>query len=314
MMKILITVLSAILITAAVIFAAFVAVSAKIFGKGKPYDTERAMKRRPELLERVRAGRKALEKYNPEEVFITSYDGLKLCAHIYSRGEYGGRGVLCMHGYNSGAVNDFAGAVDFFTDNGFTVILADQRAHGKSEGRRITFGTKERFDCRSWCEYIVGRYGSDVKILLDGISMGAATVTCAADREVGLPENVKAVIADCGYSSPHEIIADVAKKNYHIPEFPVLPLLRLAARLDAGFDIDEISSVRSAANTGIPIFFAHGTADDFVPYEMGVKISSSCSSDHVLFSVPGAGHGQSFLVDRDGYERECLGFIGKYLK
>ena len=65
MMKILITVLSAILITAAVIFAAFVAVSAKIFGKGKPYDTERAMKRRPELLERVRAGRKALEKYNP---------------------------------------------------------------------------------------------------------------------------------------------------------------------------------------------------------------------------------------------------------
>ena len=82
-MKILITVLSAILITAAVIFAAFVAVSAKIFGKGKPYDTERAMKRRPELLERVRAGRKALEKYNPEEVFITSYDGLKLCAHIY---------------------------------------------------------------------------------------------------------------------------------------------------------------------------------------------------------------------------------------
>lgn len=219
-----------------------------------------------------------------------------------------------MHGYNSGAVNDFAGAVDFFTDNGFTVILADQRAHGKSEGRRITFGTKERFDCRSWCEYIVGRYGSDVKILLDGISMGAATVTCAADREVGLPENVKAVIADCGYSSPHEIIADVAKKKYHIPEFPVLPLLRLAARLDAGFDIDEISSVRSAANTGIPIFFAHGTADDFVPYEMGVKISSSCSSDHMLFSVPGAGHGQSFLVDRDGYERECLGFIGKYLK
>lgn len=85
-------------------------------------------------------------------------------------------------------------------------------------------------------------------------------------------------------------------------------------RLDAGFDIDEISSVRSAANTDIPIFFAHGTADDFVPYEMGVKISSSCSSDHMLFSVPGAGHGQSFLVDRDGYERECLGFIGKYLK
>lgn len=56
MMKILITALSAILITAAVIFAAFVAVSAKIFGKGKPYDTERAMKRRPELLERGARG------------------------------------------------------------------------------------------------------------------------------------------------------------------------------------------------------------------------------------------------------------------
>lgn len=311
-MKILTIAFAALLILAAVIFAAFIAVSAKVFGKGEPYDTERAMKRQPELLEMVRAGRRSLEKYQPEEVFITSYDGLKLCAHIYSSGEYTGKVVLCMHGYNSGAVNDFAGAVDFFTGNGFTVILADQRVHGKSEGKRITFGTKERFDCRSWCEYIVERFGSDVKILLDGVSMGAATVTCAADRSVGLPENVKAVIADCGYSSPREIIADVAKRNYHIPEFPTLPLLRLAAKIDAGFDIDEISSVRSAANTDIPIFFAHGMADDFVPYEMGVKISSACSSDHVLFSVPGAGHGQSFLVDRDGYERECMGFIGKY--
>lgn len=313
-MKIFLIVLLSALIFAAVILLAFIAVSAKVFGKGEPYDVERAMKHRPELLEKVREGRRSLEKYQPEEVFITSYDGLKLCAHIYSRGDFGGKVVLCMHGYNSGAVNDFAGAVDFFADHGFTVVLADQRAHGKSEGKRITFGTKERFDCRSWCEYLVSRYGNDVKILLDGVSMGAATVTCAADRSVGLPENVKAVIADCGYSSPHEIIADVARRNYHIPELPTLPLLRIAARLDAGFDIDEISSVRSAANTDLPIFFAHGMADDFVPYEMGVEISSACSSEHILFSVPEAGHGQSFLVDREGYERECMGFVEKFIK
>ena len=84
MMKILITVLSAILITAAVIFAAFVAVSAKIFGKGKPYDTERAMKRRPELLERVRAGRKALENITLRRCSSPHTTGLS-SARTYTR-------------------------------------------------------------------------------------------------------------------------------------------------------------------------------------------------------------------------------------
>lgn len=291
--------------------------SGRVFGRGKPYDVTKVMRKNPELVDEILAGRESLKKYTPEEVSVTSFDGLRLVGKIYYSqvsDNSPGRGfVLCMHGYHSGAAEDFAGAVDFFTENRFHVLFVTQRCHGESEGDRITFGAKERYDCRTWCEYLVERFGEETKIILDGISMGAATVVMAADREVGLPVNVKAVIADCGYTSPWEIVCDVAKKAYHLPKFPVMYLFRLAVRIDAGFDLCSVSAEKAAANTDIPIFFAHGTGDKFVPYKMSVRNQKECSSGSYLFSVENAGHGLSFVVDRENYARECMNFIGKYL-
>ena len=51
--------------------------------------------------------------------------------------------------------------------------MIDQRAHGLSEGKTITFGIKERLDCLCWVEYLVERFGKETQILLTGISMGA---------------------------------------------------------------------------------------------------------------------------------------------
>ncbi len=300
-----------------ILFFILLAVSSRVFGRGKPYDVTRVLRKNPELVDRILEGRESLKKYTPEEVSVTSFDGLRLVGRIYYSqipDNTPARGfVICMHGYHSGGAEDFAGAIDFFTGNRFHVLLVTQRCHGESEGRRITFGAKERYDCRTWCEYLVGRFGKNTAIVLDGVSMGAATVVMASDREVGLPPNVKAIIADCGYTSPWEIVCDVAKKVYHLPKFPVMYLFRLAVRMDAGFDLCAVSAVKAAANTDIPIFFAHGTGDKFVPYEMSVRNQKGCASESCLFSAENAGHGLSFIVDRENYTRECMSFLGKFL-
>lgn len=289
-------------------------VSRWVFGRGEAYDVLKTLEDRPEIVKQIVSDREAIKKLEPENVSIVSYDGLKLVAKLFYTKTPSDKYVVCMHGFHSGAVDDFAGAVEFFNSYGFNLLFATQRCHGGSEGDRITFGAKERYDCRSWCEYLVSRFGKDIKIVLDGVSMGAATVVMASDREVGLPSNVRAVISDCGYTSPWEIICDVAKKKYKLPKFPFMYLFRLVAKIDAGFDLCSVSSEKASANTDIPIFFAHGTGDDFVPYEMSVKSYNAASSEKYLFSAKDAGHGLSFVYEKERYSKECMDFVGKFLE
>ena len=48
--------------------------------------------------------------------------------------------------------------------------------------------------------------------------MGAATVLLSLGTD--LPGNVKGVVADCGFTSPWEIVRHVAKRDFHLPAFP----------------------------------------------------------------------------------------------
>ncbi len=149
-----------------------------------------------------------------EEVSIVSFDGLTLFGRYYHVKD-GAPLDIGFHGYRSSALTDFAGGSELSFSMGHNLLLVDERAHGRSEGRTITFGIQERWDADSWVRYAVERFGADTEIILYGISMGAATVLMAAGLD--LPENVKGIIADCPYSSPRDIIRKVAK-DMHMPD------------------------------------------------------------------------------------------------
>ena len=144
-----------------------------------------------------------------ESVWIESIDGLRLHGKYY---EYapGAPMELMLHGYRGSAERDLCGGVQRAFALGRNVLIVDQRACGKSEGRVITFGIKESRDCLAWVDYIIERFGKEQKIILTGISMGAATVLCAAGQP--LPEQVVGVLADCGYTSAKAIIGKVIRQ------------------------------------------------------------------------------------------------------
>ena len=83
-----------------------------------------------------------------EAVKVQSFDGLRLRGRLLpADGER--RGVLLLfHGYRSAAEVDFSCAARFYHQLGFDLLLADQRAHGRSQGRFLTMGVRERQDCR----------------------------------------------------------------------------------------------------------------------------------------------------------------------
>ena len=142
--------------------------------------------------------KRALEQ---EDIEIKSYDGLTLRGKYFEY-EKGAPVEILFHGYRGNGERDVSGGIERCFKVGRNVIIIDHRASGASDGSVITFGIKEKRDCLKWIEYAVERFGKDTKIVIGGVSMGAATVMMAAAEE--LPENVVYAIADCGYTSPKE--------------------------------------------------------------------------------------------------------------
>lgn len=240
-----------------------------------------------------------------EQVFITSHDGLKLAARYYHVKD-GAPVEIEFHGYRDSAVRDFCGGNCFSRRNGRNTLLVDQRAHGKSEGYTISFGINERYDCVSWIQYLNNRFGNDVKIILSGISMGASTVLMASGLK--LPSNVIAIVADCPYSSPKEIICKVCR-SMKLPVKFLYPFIRLGAVLFGHFDPDAAGAAEAVKHSRVPILLIHGDSDSFVPCEMSRAIHESCQSYKVLELFPGADHGISYLSDSKRYEKAVEDFL-----
>ena len=242
-----------------------------------------------------------------ESVEVLSYDGLRLRGRYYHLTD-GAPLILFFHGYRCSSLRDGNGIFLYTRKLGYNVLLVDQRAHGNSEGKTITFGVKERFDCKKWVEYVVERFGIEQKVYLSGLSMGAATVLMASD--VGLPENVIGILADCPYSSPKEILCTVMRK-LGFPAKPTYYLAKLSAKLIGRFDVEETSALEAVKRSQIPTLIIHGDADDFVPCSMSMDCQLA-GEDHIeLLLIKGAGHGMSHCVDTPSYEKTLLRFFEK---
>ena len=241
-----------------------------------------------------------------EDVSITSFDGLTLHGKYY---EYapGAPIELMFHGYRGSAERDLCGGVQRCFALGRSALIVDQRCSGKSEGHVITFGIREHRDCLSWVDFMLQHFGPEVKIILTGISMGASTVLMAGSTQ--LPDNVIGILADCGYSVPRDIIKTVIRKM-GLPAELCYPFVKLGAKVYGHFDLEEVSPVGMLPHCTLPVIFFHGESDDYVPCEMSQINFDACASKKQLVTIPGAGHGLSYLVDPETYLNALRDFFG----
>ena len=232
-----------------------------------------------------------------KEISITSFDGLTLYGRYYECTP-GAPIELMFHGYRGSAERDLCGGVQRCFALGRNALIVDQRTSGKSGGKVISFGINESRDCHSWVNFMISHFGPEVQIILTGISMGAATVMIAAGQP--LPKNVIGALADCGYTSAKAIIKKVMRQ-IHLPADLLYPVVKLSAKLYGRFDLEEFSPIDSMKHCTVPIIFAHGEADDFVPCDMSRENYEACTAPKAILTVPGAGHGLSYPVDEDAY-------------
>ncbi len=234
-----------------------------------------------------------------EDVYITSHDGLRLHGKYYHRGDTRPVAIQC-HGYKSTPSRDFSGGAVMTMEMGFNVLLIEQRAHESSDGHTIAFGDYERYDLLKWIEYVRGRFGEKTKIMLYGMSMGAATVILASALDLG--DGVLGAVADCPYSSAAEIIKNTIRQM-GLPPTPLYPLVRLGGIIFGKTDPERANVEAAAAAHKIPIMIIHGEGDSFVPCDMSRKIYARLSDDPLcsLNTFADAEHGISYLHDTERY-------------
>ena len=250
-----------------------------------------------------------LKSQSYEPVYIKSFDGLSLFGRYY-QGNEGAPLFIEFHGYKGDALRDLCAEDMVFKSLGASTLIVDQRAHGKSQGKTISFGIKERYDCLAWINWARARFG-DIPIFLVGISMGGATVLMASD--LNLPKCVKGIISDCAYSSPKSIICKVCSEVGLKPKL-IYPFITLGAIIFGHFNPNKKSAVESVKNARVPILLLHGEGDKFVPCQMSGEIYNSCNSEKYLYTFKGAGHGFSFASDAPRYEHLIREFIMNALR
>lgn len=253
---------------------------------------------------------KAWYKSVRQNVYIQTEDGLKLHGYKINNENNNGKYVIACHGYG-GRADEFGRYAKYFYDMGYSVILPDARAHGQSEGNIKYMGWQERLDLLTWIDEII-KEEPNAKIVLFGVSMGASTVMMASGED--LPEQVKAIVEDCGYSSVWDEFEYVLKSNLHLPAFPTMQVSSLVTKIRAGYSFKEASAVEQVKKSKTPTLFIHGSNDTFVPFFMLDMVYDAASCEKEKLVVEGAGHAGSTRKDPKLYWETIEKFLIKHVE
>ncbi|MBR2759885.1 MAG: alpha/beta hydrolase [Solobacterium sp.] len=241
-----------------------------------------------------------------EEVSVRSEEGYLLKGSYFPCAD-AERIVLCAHGYRGNPIEDFSAIAGWLHEHGSDLLLIDQRATNRSEGNFITFGAKEKTDVKRWCDWLEKRNEKQLPVYLYGVSMGASTVLLASGLE--LPDGVKGIIADCGYSSIRSTFEDRVRESFHLFPYPLMYFMEYWCRKIAGFTLEEGDVGRALETNTLPVLFLHGEEDHFVKPENTLRNFEACKADKKLVIVPGASHLISSIVNPNLYTENLKEFF-----
>ncbi|MRG85112.1 alpha/beta hydrolase [Salinibacillus xinjiangensis] len=257
----------------------------------------------------IQTAKKWYQEQTFETVTMVSYDGLTLKADYLDHDFSAGKTVILAHGYR-GHKEQMDDYVKFYYDQGFDVLMPDARGHGESEGDYIGYGWHDRKDYQGWIDLLIEDYNAK-QIFLHGNSMGAATVLMTSGEI--LPEEVKGLIADSGYTTVEEELTHQLNHLYGLPAFPLLDITSLMTKIRAGYSFEEASAIDQVRKNTKPLLMIHGDQDELVPTEMAYKIYEAAGGEKDLWIVAGAGHTKAYTVATKDFQQTVQSFLNRTL-
>jgi len=230
-----------------------------------------------------------------EDVYIHSYDNLKLHGiYIPPLDKNTDNLAIVIHGYQSCA-EDMVIIAKLYSDLGFKILLIDLRGHGQSEGKFTSMGYYEKYDLKRWINFAVRTYGSDINILVHGVSMGAATAMMTTGLDI--PKNVKFLLLDSGFTQVKKTFTNTRRSKGLKIFYPGLNFVTYSKHK---FIFDQIKPIKEMKKNTIPFLIVQGEKDMAVPISMANQLYSvSPANQKDILIVKDSKHALGF---RDDFE------------
>lgn len=263
------------------------------------------------IIEKIKTNRLVCDEWfsnsKKEEIYIKSYDGLKLHGYLINNLDTN-KYLVIAHGLNANLFSSLDIAY-YFEKLGYNSLIFDQRACGNSEGLYSTMGFKESFDLIQWINYLIEKKPNS-SICLHGISMGSVSVCLALGTE--LPQNVKCAIADCGFTTLKDETKYRITQKYHIYPTILNSTINQILNKKVNITFDNVRPIDCIKNSKLPICFVHGTEDKLVPFSMCEELyNANKNSEKKFYPFKAKAHGQSKFDDN--YYEVLNTFIKEYM-
>jgi uncharacterized protein len=241
-----------------------------------------------------------------EPIDIKTSDGLILRG-VWVPAPGSNRAVVILHGHGGSYDFDVYRASPL-QSAGFNVLLFDFRAHGRSEGKHITFGYEERRDMQGAIDFLQTRGMQHIGLL--GFSYGGIvamlfTPDCPA---------VEAVISDGG---PTRMRTAIAARGVELglPLWLMRPLASLIISVTSmrlGANLFQYEPVRWVGKISPrPILFIHGDHDQYLPDFDDLYAAANPPKE--LWRLPDAGHTTTSQLYPEEHTRRVIEFFNRYL-
>jgi len=247
-----------------------------------------------------------------EEVSFQSHDGLKLLGWFLPAPTPSSQTIFVLHGLGSNAGDMLLNALALARTGKWNLFFVNFRGHGGSEGHLTSLGPLELKDFESALDFIKkSKPDQTRRLAVYGHSLGASVAIVGAARH---PE-LEGVAAESPFARTRTTISYFATTFYGIPEFPFMYLAIFLAQIHLrtwlwGFGpINEIGKLSPR-----PLLIIHAERDQRMPLADTMALMAAAGEPKELWVVPGAGHGEPWIVAKDEFERRLVNFFNGVFK
>lgn len=217
--------------------------------------------------------------------------------------------ALLLHGYTDCGISMMPIARMYHRDMGMNVMIPDLTNSGRTEVDHYEMGKRESEEARVWSYFALREVGDSMRMVVHGVSMGAATTMMVAGGPC-TPFYIKAYVEDCGYSSLDKQYTKELKERFGLPRYPLIPLASWICKKNYGFSFADISPEKHLHGVETPMLFIHGTADTYVPTAMVHEVYAAKDTGvKELWLAPDATHARSFKK----YPKEYSDHVRRFL-
>jgi fermentation-respiration switch protein FrsA (DUF1100 family) len=241
-----------------------------------------------------------------DDAAVVTADGLTLTGWYLPSANTAGPTVIVQHGYKD-IREKYLDVSRVFHAHGYGVLIPSVRAHDGSAGDTMTFGINEMKDLDAWFAYLRSRRDVDItRVGIFGVSMGGSLAIDFAARNPG----VRAVAADCAFSSIADTIATSVRHFTGLPPFPFAPMILFWVEHDTGLRVSDIDAKKSIAMLSPrPVFIMQGGADTVISPSSGQLLYQAAGEPKTLWFEPALGHAQFFTKLPQAFERRVVAFF-----